>query len=253
MQKVPRHGRLEAKDIALTACFAALYAVLAFLPMFQIIGLFAKITAATIIAAIIGIVLGPYLGTLTTLLGGMIGLSLSPIFSLPSLVAGIITALCAGLLYNGRRIPCALVYVVFLLAFGLYSPVGPIWLYAPMMWLQIGGLLVLVSPLQSWACKSFNPSNASKLVYAFFITSLTSTLAGQIAGSLVFELTAWPLLIPDVNLWRTNWQVLTFIYPAERTAIAAFSVLIGVPLFRVLRSANLMPFSKNMKQKGKYS
>ncbi len=237
-----RFRRLAPKEIGLIAVFTALYAVLAFLPMFQLISFFGKtITASTILAPIIGIILGPYLGPLSAFLGGTIGLGLSPFFSPPSLAAGVITSLCASLLYSGKRTHCAIIYLLFLLAFGFYMPIGPAWLFPQMMWFQIVGFIILISPVQSTAIKHLKSGSVTKFLFSFVLTSLTSTLAGQIAGSLVFEATFWPLIIPTVEGWKATWMVLTFVYPLERTTLAVFSALVGAPLFRVLRSANLMP------------
>jgi len=240
---MPIYRKLTTKDIALTTCFTALYVALSFLPMFQVIGLFGKtITAATIIAPIIGIILGSYLGVISTFLGGTIGLFLNPSFSQPSLAAGIIAALCAGLLYTNKRNLCAFTYLVLLLLFGLYPSVGPVWLYPPLMWFQVAGFLILVSPLQSFALRSFNCNSNSRLLYAFFITSLTSTLASQIAGSLIFE-----LIVADATFFGVYWQSLTFLYPVERTIIALIAAFIGTSLLKVLRSTNLMPLFSQTK------
>ncbi|MEM2987666.1 MAG: hypothetical protein QXK26_01325, partial [Candidatus Bathyarchaeia archaeon] len=48
-------------------------------------------------APIIGMILGPYLGAFSTIIGGTIGL-LTGFFSYRSLVADVTAALCAGLL-----------------------------------------------------------------------------------------------------------------------------------------------------------
>jgi hypothetical protein len=234
--------RFTAREVALVAVLTALYAVLAFLPMFQLIGFFGKtITAATVLAPIIGIILGPCLGPLSAFLGGTVGFAFSPFFSLSSLASGVTTSLCAGLLYSGKQKHCAVIYLFFLLAFGFYTPVGPAWLYPQMMWFQVIGFIILVSPLQSMAIKHLKSDSTKKSFNAFLVTSLTSTLAGQIAGSLVFEATFYPLIIPTIEGWKATWIPLTFVYPLERTALAVFSALIGTPLLRVLRSANLMP------------
>lgn len=232
---------LTAKDTALTVCFSALYTVFCLLPIFQIIGLPTKsITMAAIIAPVIGILLGPYLGVLSTILGGAVGIFLGP-FSLPSFVSGFVTSFSAGALYIDKRSLCAFVYFSLLFLFGFYPFVGPIWLCPQLMWFQIIGFLVLVSPLQSMALKTMrNPNCNTKLMLAFFVTFLTSTLAGQIAGSLTMEVLSWPIFIEDVNAWRLNWQIITWVYPVERIVISLAATFIGVALHNVLKSANLI-------------
>jgi len=232
--------KLAAKDLALTICFTALYVILGFLPISPIIGLPGKvITAAAIMAPIIGILLGPYIGTLSTILGGTIGFFLGS-FSPPSFFSGVLAAFCAGMLYIGKRSACAFTYFSLLFIFGFYPFVGPVWLYPQLMWFQIVGFLILVSPLQSTAVKNLNSNNNSKLLSAFFIASLTSTLAGQIAGSLTFEVLSWPIFMANLDVWRTNWQVITFLYPVERMIIALVASFIGTALYKVLKTANLM-------------
>ena len=243
------YRKLTAKDVALTVCFTALYVVLGFLPISPIIGLPGKtITAAAIIAPIIGIILGPYIGTLSAVLGGVIGF-FSGYFSPPSFVSGVFAALCAGMLCRGKRSLCAFTYFSLIFLFGFYPFVGPVWLYPPLMWFQIAGFLILVSPLQSMASKNLNTSNKSKPLFAFFVTSLTSTLAGQIAGSLILELLSWPIFIADVNAWKANWQLLTFLYPVERIIIALGAAFIGTSVHKVLRSANIMPLNLAKREK----
>ena len=227
--------RLTAKDASLIVCFTALYLVLGFLPISPIIGLPGQtITAAAIIAPIMGILLGPYVGTLSAFLGGVIGFFFG-CFSPPSLVSGVFAVLCAGMLCRGKRSLCVFTYFSLMFLFGFYPFVGPVWLYPPLMWLQIAGFLILVSPLQTTAVKSLNSNSNSKLLSVFFTTSLTSTLAGQISGSLTFELLSWPIFMADVNIWKANWQFLTFLYPVERIIIALSAAFIGTSLSRVLR------------------
>jgi hypothetical protein len=234
---------LTAKDMALAVCFSALYTVFCLFPIFQIVGLPSKsITMAAIIAPVIGIILGPYLGVLSTILGGAIGIFVGP-FSPLGFVAGIVTAFSAGTLYFDKRSLCAFTYFSLLFLFGFYPFVGPVWLYPQFMWFQIIGFLVLVSPLQSMAVKTMRNSNDNtRLVLAFFVTFLTSTLAGQIAGSLTFEVLSWPIFIANVNAWRLNWQLITWIYPIERMIISLAAAFIGVALHKVLKSANIIEF-----------
>jgi len=234
---------LSTRSVALTVCFTALYAIFGFMPISPIIGLPGRaITAAAITAPLVGVVLGSYLGMLSTLLGGAIGFFLG-VFSPPSFLSGIVTSGVAGALYEGKRGICVFTYFSLLFFFAFYPFVGPVWLYPPLLWFQLIGLLVLASPLQSFAVRNmWKPKTSIRLSLAFFTTSLTSTLAGQIAGSLVFEILAWPVFIADVNVWRLNWQLIAWIYPVERIVIAAAATVIGVALFRVLKSTKLSPW-----------
>lgn len=236
--------RLETKEVALLVFFTALYTYFCFIPAFPIVGLPSKaITLAAITAPIIGIILGPYLGMLSTLLGGLIGLFFAPAFFAPSLASGIVTAVFAGMLHANKRSICAFLYFSLLFFFGFYPFVGPVWLYPPLMWFQIIGFLVLISPMQSVVSKNMrNSNNNSKFSFAFLTVFLMSTLAGQIAGSLTYELISWPIFIADVDAWTTTWQVVTWIYPIERTIIALSATFIGVFLYKTLISSNLMPF-----------
>lgn len=236
------HRQFTAKDVALTVSFTALYVVFGFLKISPIIGLPGQaITAAAIMAPIMGILLGPQISTLSTFTGGIIGFSIGS-FSPPSLASGIFAALCAGLTHNGKRIISILIYSSLLLLLALYPVVGAAWLYPQVMWFQIIGLIILISPLQSAATK--NLDNSSKLLYGFFITSLTSTLAGQIAGSLTLE-----ALTANADSWIGTWQVITFLYPIERVIIAFAAALVGVSLLKVLKNAGMMPLNhaKNRK------
>jgi hypothetical protein len=233
------HWKLKAQDVALTVSFTALYVVFCFLPISPIIGLPGKaVTAAAITAPLIGIILGMYLGTLSTILGGLIGFFVGYL-SPSSLVSGVIAALCAAMLHEGKRGLCIFTYFSLLLLFGFYPFVGPVWLYLPLMWFQIAGFLILVSPIEFMATKSLNSGNNSKVLPAFFVTSLTSTLAGQIAGSLTFEVLSWPIFMADLNAWRIVWEATTFLYPIERIIIALGAAFIGASLLRVLKLTNL--------------
>jgi len=240
--------KLTAKEVALLICFTALYTYFSFIPAFPIIGLPSKaITLAAITAPIIGIILGPYLSMLSTLLGGALAFSAGH-FSPLSFVAGIVTAVFAGMLYANKRSTCAFMYFSLLFFFGFYPFVGPVWLYPPFMWFQITGFLVLISPLQSLASKNIqNPNNNSKLLSSFFIVFLTSTLAGQIAGSLTFELISWPIFLARVDAWTATWQIVAWLYPIERIIIALIATFVGVFLYRILIHANLMSFLNQSK------
>lgn len=238
---MPTVRKLEAHDVALTACFTALYVVLSFMSISQVIGLGGKsISAATILALIIGIIIGPYLGLLSSFCGGVLALLFNLSFSLPSLVAGVVASLFSGWLSNGERGICIFTYFSLLFFFGFFPFVGPVWLYPPLMWFQIVGFLILISPVQSKAFRNLNSRNNTKLAISLFMIFIVSTLASQIAGSLLFEVISWPIFVVDINAWEAIWEFLTFVYPVERLIIASVATLLGVPIYKILRNTNLL-------------
>jgi uncharacterized membrane protein len=234
---LPDGRRLGTKDLALIAVFTALYVVFGVLKISPIIGLPGQaITAAALIAPIIGILLGPYVGALSTFLGGTIGFYVTW-FPLPSLFSGTCAALCSGLLYRGKRIVAFLIYFLLFIFLAFYPVIGPVWLFPAYVWFQLLAMIVLASPLQSWALKRFRSENKPSLLYAFFLTCLVSTMLGQIAGTLTFEV----IMTPDPNFFLGNWMTTMLYYPLERVIIAFGAALIGMPLLKILERANLMP------------
>jgi hypothetical protein len=202
-----------------------------------IIGLSGQaITAAAIMAPLIGIILGPYVGTLCAVLGGVVGFFFGS-FSQLSFFSGVATVLCSGSICEGRRVAAILAYLSLFLLLVFYPSVGPVWLFPVYMWFQIIGLVILVSPLQTAAMEYFASKNGSRLFFAFFVTSLVSTLAGQIAGTLTLEI----IHIPDSNYFLGTWVATSILYPVERTIIAMGAAFVGASLYKVLRSTSFMP------------
>jgi hypothetical protein len=73
-----------------------------------------------------------------------------------------------------------------------------------------------------------------------FTVFLVSTMAGQIAGSLAFEIIFWPAFIGEIEAWRGIWSAVTWIYPIERIIISLLATIIGIPLLKALKSAKLI-------------
>lgn len=233
---MPIHGKLETKELALAVTFTALYVVFGVVKISPIIGLPGQaITAAAILAPIIGTLFGPSIGLLSTFLGGIVGFSMG-YFSLLSFASGTIAALLSGIVSRGRRMMPAAIYLFIFLLFAFYPVVGPAWLYPPYLWFQIVGFIVLISPLQSLAIRELKSNSDSRVLCGFFVTALTSTLAGQIAGSLVYEL----IISPNINGAIGTWLATVLLYPIERVIIAIGSAIIGTPLLKILKKTNLL-------------
>ena len=236
--------KLAAKNIALIAVFAPWYTIFTLWPLFPVIGASGSfITMAVIMAPLIGIILGPYLGVLSVAVGGIILLSLGHIggpFGPLSFVPHAATTFCSGMLYNGKRMTCAVIYAFLLVVFALYPVVGPAWLYPYFIWMHIVGLVILVSPLQSKAVEQTHEYTKSLgLTFGVGIISLTAALFGHIVGDIMFEAIYWPNLISSVDAWKNTWQLLAWVYPLERVIIAIAAALIGTALIKALKAYGL--------------
>ena len=178
-----------------------------------------------------GIILGPSLGSVTVTLGGILGAYLAQTgpFGPLSFIPGAAAAFCSGLLYEGERRASAVLYSVLLLAFAFYPSTGPAWLHPYFVWLQLAGLILLISPLQSKAREFMrNQSNSLELSLGVGLISFIATLFSHVVGCMMFEL----LYLPTSR----DWQILTILYPIERTIITIMAVLIGAPLIRTLKA-----------------
>ena len=244
MKQEKVNAKLVAKNIALIAVFAPWYTIFTFWPLFPVIGASGSfITMAVIMAPLIGIILGPYLSVLSVALGGIIGLSVGQIggpFGPLSFVPHAATTFCSGMLYNGKRMTCVVTYAILLVVFALYPVVGPAWLYPYFIWMQIIGLVILVSPLQSKAAEQIHGYTKSMgLTFGVGIVSLTATLFGHIVGDIMFEAIYWPNLISSVDAWKSTWQLLAWVYPLERVMITIAAASIGTVLIKALKAYGL--------------
>jgi len=232
---------VDAKNLALVCYFASLQAVFSLVSLFPVIGAAGKfITMATIMAPLIGLILGPYLGVVAVSMGGFIGWIITQAgpFSFLSFIPNTAAALCSGLLYNRRSTTSVVLYSALLLALAFYPPIGPAWLYPNYLWLEVAGLIVLVSPLRTRAGDlTHKHSSLLELSFGMGIISFMATLFGQIVGSIMFEMMYWPMVYSQTEAWKVIvWQPATFMYPVERTIIALIATVIGAPLIRTLRA-----------------
>lgn len=238
-EKTP-NSRFTTRDVALVCVFAPLYLLFSFWTFFPIIGYEGKfITMAAVMAPLIGIILGPYRGTIAVALGGIVGAAIAQTgsFNPISFMPGIAAAFCSGFLYNRKRHVPALLYLVLLFTLAFYPTIGPAWLYPYFVWLQLAGLITLISPLQSKAVKfTRNNENLPKLTLGVGVICFTATLFAHVVGCLTFEITHWPTIYPELSYWQSTWPFLTFLYPIERVTITVIATFIGAPLIKALHT-----------------
>lgn len=225
--------KVMTKKVALIACFASCYAVSCFWPLSPILGAAGKsITVATIMAPVIGIILDIHQSVPAVTLGGIVGFFLGS-FNRSSFASGVASTFFAGFLQKKKRLLTIAIYSVLLVVFAFYPAVGPGWQYPLFLWLQVLGLIILVSPLQPKPIE--NPADTEKyqkLAFKVGVTCFVATLFGHIAGCLTFE----ALYLPT----RTLWQTLTWVYPVERLLITIAAMLIGTSLIKVVETQKIL-------------
>lgn len=230
---------LATKKLALMCIFSALYAVFSMMSLFPIIGALGRfITLAAVLAPVLGILLGPYIGSVAASIGGFVGWTItqSGAFGFVSFIPGAASAFVAGLLTIGKRGISVIFYLLLLSAMAFFPIIGPVWLYPLYIWFQLVGLIILVSPASCMASRFIRSMKAQKSALGIGIIALIATLAGQVTGTLMFEIFVFPVS-SNIEFWRTTqWLPVAFVYPLERSIVTLLAILAGTPLIKAIRT-----------------
>jgi hypothetical protein len=239
-------SRSKSGKIALTAVFAALYFVFRSLPnpipfLFQMIGVSGRFTAGDFLLTTVALVAGLGGGVLSVFIGTVLAYPISgtPFLGLDFL-PGVMNILIVGLILSNRRRIAQGTYFALLLLF-LVSPYSLLFGYGdvPYAWLHIVAFALLLSPViakvPNWILRNDNYQVAAIATLAF-----VGTMTQHLTGGLLFELTVGLVQGNSPTILRSSWQVIFWLYPAERLLITAISTVISVGLVRSMRS---LPYS----------
>lgn len=235
--------RLNTRNVALIAVFAALYYVLSLLtfnisapgvPQVQI-------SFFAFVASVFGLVLGPYLGTLAAFLGAFVAWTLPPSgmtpYGFPFLLSPPINAFVTGSI-NYKKWKIAIVaFSLLIIAFLFTPPAQPL---AENLTVVIAVLmdkivaLLLIIPLVNFA-KWLASSEKGR--YAFYlILGFIGNQADNMWGSLAFSV---PTVYQGIfgfplEIVRAGFLVSPLFYPALRLIQASAVMFIAVSLMRSL-------------------
>lgn len=148
---VPR--RLTAKEIALSGVMAAVMAVAAFIPVTVVAGVGKVISAAVMLEPLIGVLLGPVLGTYAAATGAFAGQLLAPhgaIFGLLTFIPPTVGAATAGMLAHKHWKAASGVMVAVLLLWYSTSIGRHLYYYPYMPLLFLGLALLFRGHLGEW-------------------------------------------------------------------------------------------------------
>jgi hypothetical protein len=238
MYKIPTSQK--TKIIAFIAIFSALYAALRIIPTVPMIGTGATFHLSDILAPLYGILLGPYVGGVSIIIGtfAAIGLgSSAPFLGLDFLPAFIVTV-ALGFLVKGKWLPVVILNALLLVAFA-FDPftlnfITTPWGTVPFMWMHIAGFIVLL--LLGRKAGQWVKSSKAKLITAgFIILAFAGTMMQHLTGSLVWETVMGSIGSMTVESFATNWNFIFYIYPWERLALIIGAVVVGVPVTKALQ------------------
>jgi hypothetical protein len=256
----PAQRSQRTKQIALLTIFTSLYIVLRFIPYSLVIGgAGGYLSFSDFLAPIIGILLGPYFGGLTVLLGtfGALGLGKSPVFvTTPFLdfLPDFIAVVSVGFLMRRKWLPVVILNAG-LLALFLVDPLTSIFvtipgtsISIPFAWMHITAFIVLLSPLGRWAAKWVETAGKTKLLaVGLIILTFIATMMQHLTGNILFELSFGqignPPIIP-LAAWPGEWTLVVFAYPVERTILIISAVLVGIPLIRTIAKNRFIKIGK---------
>jgi uncharacterized membrane protein len=222
----PKKELNRTKIIALMTILAALYTVGSYLPGFPMIGVpGSKIDLVRALEISYGIVLGPIYGPITAFLGAIVGKTLTGggvgLFFTP--LAPITAFVAANMKIRGGWKNSAVIILMLILVWYM-SPMGRRAYLAPI--LHVAGLIIVVA-LGERIFTYLNSENRTKLYFGLFLAGLPSTLAGHIAGNIIY-----------LNLFNPAPEFFVAILPvstAERLVIALIATIVGAPIIYGVR------------------
>jgi hypothetical protein len=255
----------RTKQIALTILFTALYVVLRFVPFSMLIGgAGGFLSISDFLPLIYGIVLGPYFGGLSVLIGNVtaIGMGRTVTFLGLDFLPDLVAVVSVGFLFRRKWLPVILLNAGLLAAFFLHPltsffvTIPATSITIPFAWMHIVSFIVLLSPLArkapqwiesvkqtEWTTPAKQKFLTIGLIIFAFIGTMMQHLTGDILFEVVFGQIGNPPPIP-VAAWPAQWSLVVLAYPIERTILIASAVLVGAPLIWTIIKNNLVPIGK---------
>ena len=243
----------QPKTIAFISIFTALYAVLRLIPTVPMIGSSgAAFSLSDVIAPIYGIILGPYIGGLSIMIGTFLAMAMGRpvVFMLLDFLPATVSAVSLGLLIKKKWIHVIALNVILLAAFLIHPltsvfidfSIGSTTVSLPFAWLHIVALAILVSPLGRKAAQWVKTNNTTRIATGIAIMVFVGTMMQHLMGNLLFEsILGQPLgSITAETYSKIIWPGAFLMYPIERLALVALAVVVGVPLLRVLKNSFLL-------------
>ena len=248
----PGQKSQRTKQIAYLVMFTALYVILRFIPFTIIIGPSGGfLSLSDFLAPIIGILLGPYLGGLSVIIGNFaaIGLGRPMIFFGLDFIPDLMGVLATGFLIQQKKSRWAIAVGInaALLAIFLVNPLTSFFVFNfPFVWLHIVAFILLLTPLSWYAAKWVDTFNIGKITLGVILISFIAVMVQHLAGNILYEVVLGQLTssIP-ASAYPATWSAVFFVYPVERAILVTSATIVGAPLLYLV---NRVPYLNPRKQ-----
>lgn len=180
--------KLSSRQVAVIAIFAALYAIISRLPGIPTIGGGGKIEPVVILDPIVGILLGPWIGGLTSLLGNFVAWIIPSVtfYGMLNLPTGPIAAIVSGSLSRNTKSSnwkfAAIIYAVLMGLWYLTPPGQEVFYYPFLHWMAF--ILILIFRERTHSL--LNADANHKKTLGTTICCFGGIMANHMTGSLIF-------------------------------------------------------------------
>jgi len=239
-----KKGKNLSIKIATIALFSALYIAISFQPLgIPLIGIGGEIAPEASLGPVYGIILGPVIGPLSTLIGvlgaifipnpftGKVGTSPFGLLTIPSPVLG---SIVAGLLIkkSKKRLITSIVIFIVLLILWFLSPVG-----LSLYYLVIPHIiaLFLAIALNIFMKEDYHKLNYKKFILATSILIFLGVMVDHIWGSTIFAYTAEIFFGLSLKKVLAAFIAITFIFIIERLFMTFVGVILTIALISALK------------------
>jgi uncharacterized membrane protein len=235
----------RTKVIASIAIFSALYTVLRMMQTIPMIGVEGgKFSLSDMLAPLYGVILGPYVGGFSVILGTFLAISLGrPVsFLFLDFLPAMVNAVALGFLVRRKWWPVVVLNTALLVAF-LLNPLTSLFITVggvsfPFAWLHIVAFVVLLSPLGRKAGQWVETLKPASLTAGLAILAFIGTMMQHLMGNILTEVVYGQITgAMSAGAFEIMWTGVFFVYPWERLVLIILAVVVGAPLVRVLKKS----------------
>jgi len=245
-------GKSRASVVASVAVFAVLYAVLRLIPTFPMIGVSGAVfSLSDMMAPIYGVILGPFVGPLSVILGTFLAIALGkPVtFLFLDFLPATLNALIVGLILR-RKVAPAIVLNIIILAIFLANPLTTLFVNVnlsnqtialPFHWMHYIALAALISPLSRRCAEWVRGASAANLAKGLAVLTFIGTMLQHSTGGILFEVILGQYLgVVKPESYLFVWNTVFYIYPVERVLLVVLATIVGTPIVRSLKASRLI-------------